>query len=142
MSSAPAHSDRVEEKLSVPLFVVTVALSLGGLLCLVWWVAPGWVWEAQWGAAWWAFAAVFLLVKLGNCFLEFFFHRYVLHKPAIPGLGRFYRQHTLHHALTRIGRRRTQGGREVPVVENIYPMTTPEQDEASPGRGGGQDVRQ
>ncbi len=131
MSSAPASSSHVEEKLSIPLFVVTVGLSLGGLLGLVWLFAPASVWATQWNAAWWTFVAVFLIVKMGNCFFEFFLHRYVLHKPVIPGLGRFYRQHTRHHALTRIGRRRTQGGREVPVVENIYPMTTPEQDEAS-----------
>jgi hemolysin III len=37
----------------------------------------------------------------------------------------------LHHSLTRIGKRFTSSGREVPYVENIYPVTTPEQGEAS-----------
>lgn len=55
----------------------------------------------------------------------------MLHKPAIPLLSRCYRQHTLHHSLTRIARRRLPGGREVPYVENIYPMTEPEQGEAA-----------
>ena len=63
--------------------------------------------------------------------MEYFFHRYVLHNPVVPFLAHFYRQHTLHHNLTRIGRRRTSPGREMPVVENIFPMTQPEQNEAS-----------
>jgi hemolysin III len=55
----------------------------------------------------------------------------VLHKPVVPLLSRFYRQHTLHHSLTRIGKRYTAAGRAVPFVENVYPVTTPEQGEAS-----------
>src|SRR5581483_1894077 len=70
-------------------------------------------------------------ISLFNCFVEYFFHRYVLHKPVVPFLSRFYRQHTKHHSLTRIAKRRTPEGREVPFVENIYPVVEPEQGEAS-----------
>lgn len=132
--SAPAHS-HVEEKLSLPLFFLTVALSLAGLLGLCWLAAPRGVWLAQVDTTIVKFVAAFLVMHLFACFVEFFFHRYVLHKPVIPFLSRFYRQHTLHHNLTRIARKRTPSGREIPVVEdvveNIYPMTTPEQGEAS-----------
>lgn len=126
-TSAPA----VEEKFSLPLFLFTVAASLAGLVSLLWLIAPASVWTTQVSAGPLAFIAAFLIVTLFNCFFEHAFHRYVLHKPVIPFLSRFYRQHTLHHSLTRIGRRRTPGGREVPFVENIYPVTTPEQGEAS-----------
>jgi hemolysin III len=128
--SLPSRA-HVEEKFSLPLFLATVAVSfvaLGGLLKLV---APDRVWNAQLSASAWHFVAAFLAIHLATCLFEYFFHRYVLHRPVVPFLARFYKQHTLHHSLTRIGRRNTAGGREVPFVENIYPVTTPEQGEAS-----------
>jgi len=131
MSVPHSHSDHAEEELSLPLFFTTVAFSLAGLLGLVWLAAPQKVWLAQVHTTLGKFVTAFLLMHLFACFVEFFFHRYVLHKPVVPFLSRFYRQHTLHHNLTRIGRKRTPGGREIPVVENIYPMTEPEQGEAS-----------
>jgi len=63
--------------------------------------------------------------------MEYVFHRYVLHKPAIPLLRRFYRQHTLHHALTRIARKQTRDGRGLMFIENKYPILEEEQHEAS-----------
>ncbi|HYC70783.1 MAG TPA: hemolysin III family protein [Opitutaceae bacterium] len=131
MSDSSATSAHIEEELSLPVFFLIVASSLAGLIGVLWLAAPKSVWLAQIGATAGQFIAAFLVMKLFNCFIEYFFHRYVLHKPVVPFLSRFYRQHTLHHNLTRIGRRRTPGGKEVPVVENIYPMTAPEQGEAS-----------
>ncbi len=131
MSEPSLPRGLVEEKFSLPLFLFTVAASLAGLVVLLKLVAPDATWQAQvtGGAA--GFAVAFLVIHLGTCFFEFFFHRYVLHKPVVPFLSRFYRQHTLHHSLTRIGKRYTTSGREVPFVENVYPVTTPEQGEAS-----------
>jgi hemolysin III len=139
MSAHPTHRAPVQEELSLPLFFFTVVVSLAGLLGLFWLAAPQSVWLAQIGATAWQFTAAFLVMKLFNCFVEFFFHRYVLHKPVVPFLSRFYRQHTLHHNLTRISRRRTPGGREVPYVEelelprveNLYPILHDHQKEAS-----------
>jgi hemolysin III len=131
MAHTPPASAKVEEHFSLPLFLFTVVASLAGLVALLKFAGPQHVWRAQISSSPGRFAAVFLAVTLFNCFVEFVFHRYVLHKPVVPMLSRFYRQHTLHHNLTRIGRRRTPGGREVPFVENIYPITTPEQGEAS-----------
>jgi hemolysin III len=122
---------RVEEQFSLPLFLFTVAVSLAGLTAIVWLLAPAAVWHVQIATTVPRFAAVFLAISMFNCFVEYGFHRYVLHKPVASFLSRFYRQHTLHHSLTRIGRRRTSTGREVPYVENIYPVTEPEQGEAS-----------
>ena len=121
----------VEEHFSLPLFLLTIAVSSAGLLGLFKLVAPDALWAAQVGAGAWYFAGAFLAIHLVNAFVEFVFHRYVLHKPVVPFLSRFYKQHTLHHSLTRIGKRYTSAGREVPFVENIYPVTEPEQGEAS-----------
>ena len=87
----PNHAVRAphpEEELSLPLFFTTVVLSLASLYGLLWFLAPQSVWLHQVGAAAWKFAAAFLIIKLLNCFMEFFFHRYVLHKPVVPFLNR------------------------------------------------------
>jgi hemolysin III len=125
------HHGHTEEAFSLPLFLFTVVTSLAGLVALLWLLAPNAVWTAQISTTVWRFLAAFLAIKMFNCFMEYGFHRYVLHKPVIPFLSRFYTQHSLHNNLTRIGRRRTPGGREVPFVENVFPVTTPEQGEAS-----------
>ncbi len=127
-ASPPGGKD---EKFSLPLFTLTVAAALFGLTALLWLVAPEAVWHAQVAARFWQYVVVFLAVKLANCFIEYFFHRYLLHQPSLPLLSYFYRQHTKHHALTRITRRRLPGGRDVPYVENLFPITRPEQQEAS-----------
>ncbi len=119
-----------EEKFSPGLFLVVVALSLAGFLLALKLIAPD-VWAAQLAADAWQWVVAFLVATLFNCFFEFLLHRYVLHKPAVPGLSYFYKQHTHHHNLTRINVRRTPGGREVPFVENHFPITEPEQGEAS-----------
>jgi hemolysin III len=120
-----------DEEFSLPLFTLTVAGALLGVVTLLWLVAPESVWHVQVGAKLWQYAVAFLAVKLANCFIEYFFHRYLLHQPSLPWLSYFYRQHTKHHALTRIARRRLPGGREIPYVENLFPITRPEQREAS-----------
>ena len=131
-SAAPSPpAPHPEEKFSLTLFVGTVAGMLALIGGIFWLLAPAALWDAQWSPPWWAFLIAFLVITLFNAFFEFFLHRYVLHKPVLSLLSHFYRQHTLHHSLTRITRRRTSSGRELPYVENIYPITQPEQHEAS-----------
>lgn len=131
MSANSAPAALLEEKFSLPRFLAIVTLSLAGLVLLFWLVAPAAIWSAQISTHAVPFVAAFLAIHLVTCFIEYVFHRYVLHKPVVPFLSRFYRQHTLHHSLTRIGKRYTAAGREVPFVENVYPVTQPEQGEAS-----------
>ncbi|WP_438483144.1 TrhA extension/companion domain-containing protein [Oleiharenicola lentus] len=126
--SAHAHK---HEEFSLPLFTVTVLLSLAGFTALLWLLAPQAVWHAQVAADWWKYLITFLSIHLLLAFIEYGFHRYVLHRPVVPFLRRFYRQHTLHHSLTRIGSRRTPGGKDLLCVENLYPMTEPHQGEAA-----------
>jgi hemolysin III len=118
------------EEFSLPLFLFTVFVTLAGVFSLLWLIAPT-VWEAQLISPWWKFLAAFVGGILFNCFVEYFFHRYVLHMPALPGLSRLYRQHTLHHALTRIARKTTPQGRGVLFVENKFPIVEAEQGEGS-----------
>jgi len=131
MAERISTKPQVEEEFSLPLFLLVVAVSFAAVLGLVWWLAPHSVWTVQIGSGWGTVLGTFFGLSLFNCFMEYFFHRYVLHKPVLPFLSYFYRQHTHHHSLTRITRRRTPGGLEVNFVENFYPIVEKEQKEAS-----------
>src|ERR1700733_9301967 len=109
------------EEFSLPLFALTLLVTLAGLLAALRLFAPE-VWARQFLASPGSGAVAFLVVSLAVCFLEYFFHRYVLHAPAIPFLRRLYRQHTLHHALTRIARKQSRDGREILFIENKFPI--------------------
>lgn len=126
------HGGKTEPKFSVTLFTITVALTFAGLCGILAFAAPG-VWRAQLAAPWWMFGIVFLGAHFAAGAFEFFFHRYVLHAPLIPFLSRFYKQHTLHHALTRVGFQKSKKGQgSVPyLVENHYPIEHEKQFEAS-----------
>jgi hemolysin III len=130
MSQSAPPPEAEPEQLSLPLFVFTVAITLAGLLAALRLAAPG-VWYDQFLAPAWKWGAAFVAISLVNCFIEYFFHRYVLHKPAIRLVQRLYRQHTLHHALTRIGQRQGRAGRGIMFIENKFPIVEPEQREAS-----------
>src|ERR1051326_6514118 len=126
-----SHSMEHEtEEFSLPLFIVTLLVTLAGLFATLRLLVPG-VWAAQFITPVWKGAVAFLILSVVNAFVEFFFHRYVLHRPAIPLLRRLYKQHTLHHALTRIARKSIHDGRGILFIENKFPIVEPEQGEAS-----------
>src|SRR6185312_4758312 len=127
---APHPEQEHIEEFSLPLFALTVAVTLAGLFAALRFAAPA-VWHAQFAAPAWRWAAVFGAMSLVTCFVEYFFHRYVLHMPAIPLLRYLYKQHTLHHALTRIARKPSRDGRGILCIENKFPIIEPEQGEAS-----------
>ncbi len=126
----PAARPHRAEHFSPRLLLLTVAITLAALGLALRFLAPT-LWQVQLAAPAWGFVLVFAAISLLDCFVEYFFHRYVLHRPALPGLGRFYRQHTLHHALTRIARKPSRDGRGLLFVENKFPITEPEQTEGS-----------
>ena len=130
MARSPQSAATKHEEFSLPLFVFTVLASLAGLLAALRLIAPGF-WAEQFVAPWWKGIVAFAAISLVNCFIEFFFHRYVLHTPAVPLLRRLYRQHTRHHALTHVARKRTHDGRGILFIENRFPIVEPEQCEAS-----------
>lgn len=104
--------------------------TLTALLVTLRLVAPE-LWSLQWQFSVVEGAIVFLSISLLLCFVEYFFHRYVLHSPALPFVRQLYRQHTLHHALTRISRRPSRDGSGILFIENKFPIVEPEQAEAS-----------
>ncbi len=130
MANPTPPSEEEIEQFSLPRFIVTVLLTLLGLAAVLRFAFPS-VWASQLRSSAGMAVAAFLAISLVNCFVEFFFHRYVLHMPALPLLRRLYRQHTLHHALTRIGRKPSRDGRGIMFIENKFPIVEPEQGEAS-----------
>jgi hemolysin III len=130
MANTTPHDEHEHAPFSLPLFITTVLGSLAALLASLRLIFPR-VWDAQTVAPLWKGLVAFLALSLVNCFIEYVFHRYVLHKPAIPLLRRFYRQHTLHHALTRIARKSTRDGKGLMFIENKYPILDHDQHEAS-----------
>ena len=112
------------------MFAFTVLATTAASLAALRICAPP-VWTAQVLAQPWKGVGAFAVISMVNCFVEYFFHRYVLHTPAIAFLSRLYRQHTLHHALTRIALRHGRDGRGILFIENKYPIIEPEQGEAS-----------
>ncbi|MBX3748823.1 MAG: hypothetical protein KF897_01890 [Opitutaceae bacterium] len=130
--SEHTHGGKVEPKFSLWRFLLVNVISLAGLCLVLALLAPA-VWQAQLAAGWVAIAGVILAVHLAAAFVEFFFHRYVLHAPLVPFLAYFYRQHTLHHALTRVGYQKGRHtGESMPcLVENRYPIVEEKQFEAS-----------
>jgi len=119
------HQGEAERHFSASFFVIVITASLALLYASVAFFAPNtFLGEARVG--WLSLAIAFLAVHLANSFVEFFFHRYVLHAPVVPFLAYFYRQHTLHHALTRV--RPPRGGSG---VDNKFPIIEEEQHEAS-----------
>src|SRR3954470_7106750 len=121
---SPAGHDHDHEEFSLPLFAFTVVATLIVLLAAMRYFAPN-VWDAQFIAPISKGVAAFAVVSLFNCIMEFFFHRYVLHTPAVPFQRRFYRLHTLHHGLTRIARKSMSDGRGVLFIENKFPIVEP-----------------
>jgi hemolysin III len=130
MPSPQISNHAKHEEFSLPLFVVTVLTTLAVLFGALWQLAPRF-WAEQFLAPLWHGAVVVAAVCLLNCFIEYFLHRYVLHSPAIPILRYFYQQHTLHHAITRVGRKRARDGRGILFIENKFPIVEAEQGEAS-----------
>jgi hemolysin III len=128
-NTTPTEARR-DPPFSLWLFTVTILASALFLLGALRLAFPS-VWEAQFLPPLWKGLSAFLILSLLNCFVEYIFHRYVLHKPAVPLLSRFYRQHTLHHALTRIARKPSRDGRGLMFIENKYPIVEDEQHNAS-----------
>lgn len=107
---------KAEAPFSLWLFIITIIGSVSLYLGTLAFVAPT-VWKIQLASSKSALGYTFVVFNLINSFGEFFLHRYVLHAPLIPFLSYFYKQHTLHHALTRIVQKKVDG-----TIENKYPI--------------------
>ncbi len=74
---------------------------------------------------------VALVAHFCGGFFEFFFHRYVLHAPLVPGLSHFYLRHEYHHWLTVVNKHRIASNLMEVRVRNVYPIEKERQHEAS-----------
>lgn len=126
------HKSKTMPRFLLSLFILIVILSLAGLLFVLALVAPA-IWNVQLAASFPVIFGTFLVVHFVNAFEEFFFHRYVLHAPLIPFLAHFYKQHTLHHALTRVVTKKVAGvgAQEGLRIENKYSIVEETQHRAS-----------
>ncbi len=81
------------------------------------------IWAEQLAAFWLPTIVLFVAVHLCNAFIEFFFHRYVLHAKVIPFFAHFYDAHNLHHNLTKV--------EQVLVTTNVFPIVAEPQHKSS-----------
>jgi hemolysin III len=129
-----SSTPQIDAPFSPALFIFTIVATLAVLIGALMLAAPA-VWQAQLSASALSFAVIFALTHAFGGFVEYFFHRYVLHAPLFNILTYFYKQHTLHHALTRIVYRPSATLHEsMPAlveVENRYPIVEEKQHEAS-----------
>lgn len=128
MQQPVSSQGKQESPFSPVLFLSTIVLTLVVYVVIVHTVAPR-TFVANIQAPWWRHGIVFLCAHLFCAFAEYFFHRYVLHMPLLPGLAYFYRQHTLHHDLTNIRLVSVREGKG--KVFNRYPILDERQHEAS-----------
>ncbi len=114
--------DHQTEHFSLSLFLMvnvgTLAVLFAGFKLLF----PT-VWAAQIATPLWVIAVTFVGVHLMNAFVEYFFHRYVLHAQVIPFFAHFYNTHNTHHNLTDV--------KQVVVTSNKFPIVEELQHESS-----------
>ncbi len=60
------------------------------------------LWQTQLATPLWIIGLTFVVCHFVNAFIEYFFHRYVLHAKVIPFFSHFYDTHNLHHDLTKV----------------------------------------
>ena len=114
--------DQQTEHFSASFFLAvntgTLAVIFAGLKLLV----PA-VWAAQISTPLIIIAATFVGAHFVNAFVEYFFHRYVLHAQVIPFFAHFYQAHNTHHTLTKV--------EQTVVTTNKFPIIAEPQHESS-----------
>ena len=118
------HS-HTHQPFSIVRFTALVLLQIAGLFLVLHLLFPG-LWARQFQAGILSIVFVFIGFHLFLSFFEWFFHRYVLHAVMTSFLGKFARDHRLHHSLTAIRLRPTEQGSHR-VILNEYPITQEEQ---------------
>ena len=122
---------KVEEKLSLVRFTCAVGATIFLYICVLQKIFPS-VWTRQVESLGLTALVAFLFHIFLGAF-EFFFHRYVLHSVVFRWLKKFYKDHTLHHALTKIFRKKPATENDAGQTEVIsrYPITEEKQYESS-----------
>lgn len=120
----------MKKPFSSVVFSVTIIATLLVFFVSVRIITPD-LYERNLDSPLWKWIVVFLTSHLVYAFAEFFFHRYVLHRP-FPYFTSLHKQHTLHHGLTRVKLLSipNQMG-DTGKVFNRYPIVEDKQHEAS-----------
>jgi hemolysin III len=102
---------------SITLFL-TVNLTILGLIFGTMKLLTPNLWHSQLSSPWLPLIGTFITFHLLNAFVEYFFHRYVLHAKVIPGFGHFYDKHNQHHDLTKI-EQKILTTNKFPIIEEV-----------------------
>jgi len=123
----PPSQLKRDEKFSLLPFTLSVGAITTLYVLLLKTLLPN-LWARQVEKGLWLILLVAVPFHLFNAKFEFFFHRYILHCAIIRWLKKFYTEHTLHHALTKIFRKKPglENGALAEVV-NRYPITEEKQ---------------
>ena len=114
---------------SIWKYCLSVVAQFTLLLLLIRFLAPN-IWARQIAAGPVALILTFLAFHLFNAFVEWSFHRYVLHSVTARWLQSFAKGHRNHHALTSIRLRPDEAG-EGRIILNRYPIIHEDQHEDS-----------
>jgi len=102
------------KKFSAPMFLLVNVATLVSMLLFISIAFPS-LFAIALSQSWLTIFATFVLVHFATCFIEFFFHRYVLHKQ-FPYLGHFYAKHTHHHSLTTVSQTGAYNSNDYPII--------------------------
>ncbi len=111
------HHDEEHSHFNPYFFAWTNLLTLAVLAGATKLLLPG-IWQAQLDSSLLTMIACFFGLHFMFAFVEFFFHRYVLHAKVISFLSHFYVQHTLHHSHTDVEIRQSKYSNEYPIMQN------------------------
>lgn len=114
--------DRQTEHFSLPLFLAVNIGTLAVIFATLKVLAPT-IWSSQIASPLLYIVATFVGAHFVNAFVEYFFHRYVLHAQVIPFFSHFYQAHNTHHNLTNV--------EQVVVTTNKFPIIEEPQHESS-----------
>jgi len=131
MEPSVQATEKREEKFSLLPFTFWVGATVFAYITLLKTVFPN-LWARQLENGLRPIILVSLWFHLFNGGFEFFFHRYILHCAVIRWLKKFYRDHTMHHALTKIFRNKPRDEETgLGKVVNRYPIVEEKQYESS-----------
>jgi len=122
---------KADEKLSLKSLAFAVGTTVFSYIFLLMLACPNLL-ARQLEKGWWPVVLISLAFHLFLSGFEYFFHRYVLHRVVFKWLKKFYRDHSLHHALTVIFRKKpNSNGSVLAKIVNHYPITEEKQYESS-----------
>jgi hemolysin III len=123
----PVSVSKVEEKFSPWKLLIVISLTFGLYMMITRTVLEKLsldnLWELQIHPIWWKALIIFAGWQLIDCFIEWFFHRYMLHAPIIGIFSRlFVQHHWIHHKLTNITQVNHPELEGVKEFKNNYPI--------------------